>query len=133
MSNQEKPNDERMATPVWRSRRRSRQRKRDRKRRFSSFVIRISVVIEHFVIRHLSLRISSFVIGLFVSVFVVSELAADWPTHRGNVARTGCADGQPGPRAANVLWVHKSNDHYIAPPVVAGEHWERLIRRPFRR
>lgn len=46
---------------------------------------------------------------------------ADWPTHRGNLARTGCVDGQPGPTSAKVVWVHKSSDHYIAAPVPTGD------------
>lgn len=46
--------------------------------------------------------------------------AADWPTHRGNSQRTGNIDGQPGPVAGKVLWVHKSNDHYVASPVCDG-------------
>ncbi len=48
-------------------------------------------------------------------------LGADWPTHRGNLARTGCVDGQPGPTSAKVIWVHKSSDHYIAAPVPTGD------------
>ncbi|MBC7821719.1 MAG: PQQ-binding-like beta-propeller repeat protein, partial [Planctomycetaceae bacterium] len=48
-------------------------------------------------------------------------LGADWPTHRGNLARTGCVDGQPGPMSARVIWVHKSSDHYIAAPVPTGD------------
>lgn len=47
--------------------------------------------------------------------------AADWPTNRGNIARTGCVDGLPGPSSGKVLWVHKSSDHYIAAPVATGD------------
>ena len=47
--------------------------------------------------------------------------AADWPTHRGNLARTGCIDDQPGPSSAKVIWVHKSSDHFIAAPVPTGD------------
>jgi outer membrane protein assembly factor BamB len=39
---------------------------------------------------------------------------APWSTHRGNPQRTG-ADGGPGPKAPKVLWVYKSEDHFIAP------------------
>jgi outer membrane protein assembly factor BamB len=46
-----------------------------------------------------------------------SAHAADWSTHRGNAQRTGNIDGQAGPSAPHVLWVHKSNDHFIASPV----------------
>jgi outer membrane protein assembly factor BamB len=38
-----------------------------------------------------------------------------WSTHRGNPQRTG-ADG-PGPKAPKVLWVHKSEEQFIAPLV----------------
>jgi outer membrane protein assembly factor BamB len=41
---------------------------------------------------------------------------AVWATHRGNAQRTG-ADDKPGPRKPNILWVHKSPDHFIAPLV----------------
>src|SRR5262249_12977186 len=39
-----------------------------------------------------------------------------WSTHRGNPQRTGADDG-PGPTKPNVLWVHKTEDHFIAPLV----------------
>ncbi len=56
-------------------------------------------------------------------VLTISSItsAADWPTNRGNLARTGCVDDQPGPTSGKVLWVHKSSDHYIAAPVAAGD------------
>ena len=68
------------------------------------------------------LRHSCFVIlsSLSLSSFVMTS-AADWPTNRGNVTRTGCVDGLPGPSSGKVLWVHKSSDHYIAAPVAAGD------------
>ena len=47
--------------------------------------------------------------------------ASDWPTNRGNSARTGCVDGLSGPASNKVLWVHKSTDHYIAAPVAVGD------------
>jgi outer membrane protein assembly factor BamB len=40
---------------------------------------------------------------------------AAWSTHRGNPQRTG-SDG-PGPAGPKVLWVHKTEDHFIAPLV----------------
>lgn len=43
----------------------------------------------------------------------VTLLAADWPTYRGNSARTGNIDGQAGPTAAKVLWVHHAKDHFV--------------------
>ncbi len=50
-----------------------------------------------------------------------STHAADWPTNRGNVSRTGSVDNSAGPKSGRVLWVHKSTDHYIAAPVPAGD------------
>jgi outer membrane protein assembly factor BamB len=41
---------------------------------------------------------------------------AAWSTHRGNPQRTG-ADGGPGPKEPKVLWVHRSENHFIAPLV----------------
>ncbi len=42
----------------------------------------------------------------------------DWPTHRGNIERTGNIDNQPGPKAPKILWIHKGQEHFIASPVV---------------
>jgi outer membrane protein assembly factor BamB len=39
---------------------------------------------------------------------------APWSTHRGNARRTGADDG-PGPKGPKVLWVHKSENQFIAP------------------
>ena len=41
---------------------------------------------------------------------------APWSTHRGNPQRTG-ADDRPGPKTPKVLWVHKSEGHFVAPLV----------------
>src|SRR5262249_27877798 len=43
-----------------------------------------------------------------------------WLTYRANAQRTGNVDGQPGPAKPNVLWVFKSNDHFVASPVSWG-------------
>ena len=40
---------------------------------------------------------------------------------RGNALRTGCVDNLPGPAAPRVLWVFKSQDHFIASPVPDGD------------
>ena len=60
--------------------------------------------------------------GLVLALLLSASVApaADWPTSRGNVSRTG-ADDSPGPKSGRVLWVHKSTDHYIASPVPAGD------------
>ena len=42
-----------------------------------------------------------------------TALAADWPTYRGNGARTGNVSGEAGPTAAKVLWVHHAKDHFV--------------------
>ncbi len=41
---------------------------------------------------------------------------ADWPTHRGNMQRTGAADDKPLPKMPKVLWVYESQEHFIASP-----------------
>jgi outer membrane protein assembly factor BamB len=46
-----------------------------------------------------------------------AAFGADWPTNRGNAARTGAADNLPGPKAPKVAWVYESNEHFIAAPV----------------
>jgi outer membrane protein assembly factor BamB len=52
-----------------------------------------------------------------VSWALSSSLAADWPTARGNPQRTGCIDNQAGPATPKILWVLKSQDHFLATPV----------------
>ncbi|HYH69179.1 MAG TPA: PQQ-binding-like beta-propeller repeat protein [Urbifossiella sp.] len=44
-----------------------------------------------------------------------------WATYRGNPQRTGNTDGKPGPAAPAVLWSVRSQDHYVASPVVVGD------------
>ena len=46
-----------------------------------------------------------------------TAVRADWPTHRGNIQRTGTVDGKPGPKKPKVLWVYKSAEHFVASPV----------------
>lgn len=46
-----------------------------------------------------------------------SEPTKAWVTYRGNAQRTGNLDGQSGPVSPNVLWVFKSQDHFVASPV----------------
>jgi outer membrane protein assembly factor BamB len=59
-------------------------------------------------------------------VFVVSssfarEPSKTWSTYRGNSQRTGNVDDSPGPRDAKILWVYKSQDHFVASPVPRGD------------
>src|SRR5262249_1937567 len=47
-----------------------------------------------------------------------AQTAEPWCTYRGNEQRTGNTDGIAGPKQdPKVLWVVKSNDHFIASPV----------------
>jgi outer membrane protein assembly factor BamB len=54
-------------------------------------------------------------------LLAAAALRADWPTHRGNAARTGCVDGMPGPAKPQVLWVHSGREHFVAAPVIDGD------------
>ena len=54
-------------------------------------------------------------------MLATTSALADWPTHRGNPERTGNIDGQPGPKAPKVLWVYKSQEHFIASPVMGSK------------
>jgi outer membrane protein assembly factor BamB len=47
--------------------------------------------------------------------------AEPWATYRGNLQRTGNTDGVAGPATPKVLWVHRSQEHFIAAPVPAGD------------
>ena len=64
----------------------------------------------------MSVRVSLFLIAAFA--LANAAAGADWPTNRGNPQRTGCVDGQPGPKTPKVLWVYESQDHFIAAPVI---------------
>lgn len=44
-----------------------------------------------------------------------------WATYRGNPQRTGNTDGKAGPDKPAVLWAVKSQDHFVAAPVPAGD------------
>src|SRR5262249_18600088 len=51
----------------------------------------------------------------------LSSAAEPWSTYRGNLQRTGNTDCVAGPSAPKVLWVYRSQDHFIAAPVPAGD------------
>ena len=58
----------------------------------------------------------------FSLIFAISGSASaaepgPWATYRGNPARTGNTDNRPGPEKPAVLWVVKSQDHFVASPV----------------
>jgi outer membrane protein assembly factor BamB len=48
---------------------------------------------------------------------IAGEPTKTWSTYRGNPQRTGNIDGQPGPAEPKVLWVYKSQDHFVASTV----------------
>src|SRR5262245_12398918 len=56
-----------------------------------------------------------------IFLFVPTLAFAQWPTHRGNVERTGNADGHAGPTQPKVIWVHRSQEHFVAAPAVDGK------------
>jgi outer membrane protein assembly factor BamB len=49
------------------------------------------------------------------------EPKGEWSTYRGNAQRTGNVDGLDGPAAPKVLWVLKSQDHFVASPAPFGD------------
>jgi outer membrane protein assembly factor BamB len=59
-------------------------------------------------------------VGLCVLPLAVTA-AEPWATYRGNAQRAGCTDGRPGPAAPKVLWVLKSQEHFVAAPVPHGD------------
>jgi len=54
------------------------------------------------------------------SLWAMAAHAADWPTFRGNLQRTGCVDGRNGPQKPRVLWVYEAHEHFIASPSTDG-------------
>jgi len=62
-------------------------------------------------------RADLIVLALLVAGAASSVHAAEWTTARGNPQRTGNVDDLPGPKAPNILWIHKAQDHFIASPV----------------
>jgi outer membrane protein assembly factor BamB len=59
--------------------------------------------------------------GCLALAGVAAAQPADWTTHRGNPARTGRSDDQPGPMKPKVLWSHASGEHFVACPVAVGD------------
>src|SRR4051812_31323327 len=58
---------------------------------------------------------------ILYSALAAPAAAADWATFRGNAQRTGNTDGMAGPAAPKVLWSVKSQDHFVASPLPAGD------------
>lgn len=46
---------------------------------------------------------------------------SSWLTYRANPLRTGHSDEKDGPRNPKVLWAYRSQDHFIASPLPAGD------------
>lgn len=60
-------------------------------------------------------------VGLGLGSAAAGAEPGPWATYRGNPQRTGHTDGQPGPMKPAVLWVLKSQDHFVASPVPVKE------------
>lgn len=60
-------------------------------------------------------------IGFMMGTATAVPAAEPWPTYRANLQRTGSADNAAGPAAPKVLWVSRSQEHFIASPVPAGD------------
>jgi outer membrane protein assembly factor BamB len=60
-------------------------------------------------------------VALLIAHPLLAQQPEPWATFRGNPQRTGNTDGQNGPAAAKVLWVHKSKDHNLSSPVIFGD------------
>jgi outer membrane protein assembly factor BamB len=64
-------------------------------------------------------RLTPIALGLFTIAPLFG--AEPWSTYRGNAQRTGNTDDQPGPATPKVAWVLKSQEHFLAAPVPAGD------------
>jgi outer membrane protein assembly factor BamB len=52
---------------------------------------------------------------LLIAFFAGTSLGAEpWTTYRGNTQRTANTDNKAGPANPKVLWVHKSQEHFVA-------------------
>jgi outer membrane protein assembly factor BamB len=63
-------------------------------------------------------QLSILLFALFASPLLGAE---PWSTYRGNIQRTGNTDKIGGPANPKVLWVHKSQEHYVAALVPDGD------------
>jgi len=68
-------------------------------------------------------RLDHLLLTLVLALMAIAPpaFAGDWPTYRGNSARTGNADGGAGPGAPKVLWVHHAKDHFVGSPATDGK------------
>ena len=62
-------------------------------------------------------------LALLTALVLPAAAIEPWATYRGNSQRTGNTDGPAGPAKPVVLWVHKSQDHFIAAPVPLGNRF----------
>src|SRR6187549_2309784 len=65
------------------------------------------------------MKFACFVLLLAWMAVAFQANAADWPTYRGNAARTGNIDGQPGPAKPRVIWAKTGKDNFVGSPSVA--------------
>lgn len=66
------------------------------------------------------MRFASLISSTLLLISVACPAQA-WTTYRGNPQRTGNTDGVAGPTKPAVLWVHRSQEHFIASPVPLGD------------
>jgi outer membrane protein assembly factor BamB len=66
---------------------------------------------------HLKCWLISFLFVCALAPWLGAFGAEPWTTYRGNPQRTGNTDNIGGPANPKVLWVHKSQEHFIAAPV----------------
>src|SRR6266849_2671249 len=71
-----------------------------------------------FAICNLQFAIASLCTLLLFSTAISAE---PWATYRGNTQRTANTDKTAGPANPKVLWVHKSQEHYVAALVPDGD------------
>ncbi len=67
-------------------------------------------------------RLLSAAIVIVVPFLTLAAEPGPWATYRGNPQRTGNTDGKAVPEKPAVLWVAKSQDHFVAAPVPVGEN-----------
>ena len=66
------------------------------------------------------MRVTTWVLVCSALSLASARGAEPWATFRGNNQRTG-SDGKAGPIGPDVLWVHKSQENFVAAPVPLGD------------
>jgi outer membrane protein assembly factor BamB len=67
----------------------------------------------------LHVKLSSLLLSLLCCSLLAPSLQGQtpWSTYRGNPQRTGNTDQKAGPGAPKVLWVYKTQDHFVGAPL----------------